>query len=58
MEPGYKCRPRRPKAARRTGERFLGFAISLVSKAALRATPAGVARIDGNDRDTRESPAL
>jgi hypothetical protein len=32
----------------------LGFAIGLVSKAALWATPAGVARIDGNDRDTGE----
>jgi len=32
----------------------LGFAIGLVSRVALWATPPGVARIDGNDRDTRE----
>jgi len=41
-------------AARSTGERLLGLAIGLESKAALWATPAGVARIDGNDRDTTE----
>ena len=32
----------------------MGFAIGLDGKAAPWATPAGVARIDGNDRDTRE----
>jgi hypothetical protein len=63
---GYKCSPRRPNvssgyeisgsgiAARNAGERRLGFAIGLVGKVALWATPAGVARIDGNDRDTRK----